>query len=620
MRILLFFIVLSCFFSAFSAVTTLAADVQVTAEINPTSFSEDQAASFVLTVSGARSAEPEMPRTEGLHIVYQGQSSQTSWVNGEVSSAISYNFLVQAEKPGKFTIPPVNVTIKGETYTTESVQCTVLPTQNAGGQIRGNSGGARGSSSGANPNIVEIKDIGFMRIVPETKRMYSGQVVPFILKAYFRAGQRVTLKSAPRLSGEDFLLQSLDEEPIQQQEHVKGKLYTSLTWKGTLSAVKEGSFPLTVEMDAEVLVRSRSRLRGSPFGSSLLDDPFFADILGNYSRRNITVSSPENTVTVLDLPTENRPADFSGAIGTFSLNVAASPLDGKIGDPITMKMQLDGSGNFALVQAPTLSDEQGWKTYPASGSVKDLGGGKGEKTFEQALIPTDQSLNSIPPVRFSYFDPKIEEYVTLNSDPIFLHLQKADNVSAAPVDAQSTPQAKAPLSAGQEGQKNLESANKLHLASLKPDLGRLVPSIEPLYHKLSFVLLLGIALLLILLSLLFFLRQRRLAKDPSILRRREVQGRLATHYEGMKKALASQSQKDFLQHCRAAIQQGTGQAWGLSPEAVTLADLEQRLPVEDPLRAIFVRLEQSEYAGEQLPQADLEKMLQTTRKELGKLV
>ncbi|MCI5120873.1 MAG: hypothetical protein D3908_06735, partial [Candidatus Electrothrix sp. AUS4] len=126
--------------------------------------------------------------------------------------------------------------------------------------------------------------------------------------------------------------------------------------------------------------------------------------------------------------------------------------------------------------------------------------------------------------------------------------------------------------------------------------------------------------LLLVLALLFFLRQRRLAKDPGILRRRGVQGRLVEHYEGMKTALASQDQKAFLQHCRAAIQQGIGELWRLAPEAVTLADLEQRLPAEDPLRAVFARLEQSEYAGEQLPQADLEEMLQTTRKELDKLV
>ena len=71
-RIVVLPVLLSCFFSAFSAMA-LAADIQVTAELDPASFSEDQAARFVLTVRGARSAEPEMPSAEGLHFIYQGQ-------------------------------------------------------------------------------------------------------------------------------------------------------------------------------------------------------------------------------------------------------------------------------------------------------------------------------------------------------------------------------------------------------------------------------------------------------------------------------------------------------------------------------------------------------------------
>ncbi|MCI5220776.1 MAG: hypothetical protein D3914_16680, partial [Candidatus Electrothrix sp. LOE2] len=341
MRSCLLSALLTCVLSVLVAAPAAGADIQVSAKLEPARFAEDQAARFVLTVTGARSAEPDMPVAQGLHFVYQGQSSQTSWINGKISSSIAYTFLVQADKAGQFTVAPVKVAAEGKTYTTEPVQCTVLPVQNSGGQAGGTPSGA-GAAPGAGPDGDTGKNIGFMRIMPETERMYSGQIVPFTLKAFFRSGQRITLKSAPRLSGEDFLLQSLDEEPRQQQEQVNGALYTSLIWQGTLSAVKEGEVPLTVEMDAEVLVRSRSRHRADPFGSSLLDDPFFSDILSNYTRRDIKISSPEKTITVLDLPTENRPDDFSGAIGNFSLAVAASPLDGKVGDPITLKMQLDG--------------------------------------------------------------------------------------------------------------------------------------------------------------------------------------------------------------------------------------------------------------------------------------
>lgn len=612
-RALLLIVLLTGFISAPSS----AADIEVTAKLEPARFSENQVSRFVMTVNGAQSAEPDMPVADGLRFVYQGKSSQASWVNGKISSSISFNFIVQAEKSGEFTIAPINVTVGGTIYTSESVSCTVLAVQKSGSRAAASASAKGPADSGIRPGAEEIKNIGFMRIISETERMYSGQVIPFTLKAYFRSGKRVTLKSAPHLNGEDFLLQSLDEEPVQQQERVNGITYTSLTWQGTLSAVKEGTVSLSAAMDAEVLVRSKSRLPGSPFSSSLLDDPFFAGVLGNYSRRDITVLSPEKTVSVLDLPTEKRPDDFSGAIGIFSLAVTASPLDGKVGEPISMKMQLDGSGNFTSVQAPILTEEQGWKIYPASGSVKDLGGGKGAKTFEQALIPTEQGLTAVPSVRFSYFDPKIEEYVTLNSDPIPLHLQAADEDIAAPGNSGSL--ARVVPQGENKARKDSAAGPGQHLAPLKPELGKLLLAVQPVYEKLWFRLLILTALLCVLLSFALFLRQRKLAKDPSILRRRKMQARLAEQYKGMKQALAMQDQEAFHRHCRAAVQEGAGGAWGLAPEAVTLADLEQRLPTEAPLRTVFARLEQSGYSGEQLPQADLEEILQTVKKELDKL-
>ncbi len=607
MQIWLLSALFMCLLSAIAAVAVAAADIQVTAKLEPARFAEDQAARFIITVIGAGSAQPETPVADGLRFGYPSQSNQSSIqiINGRISSndIISFVFTVQAEKTGTHTIGPVNVTIDEKVYTTQPVTCNVLPV------------GKNTASLG--------KKIGFLRIMPETERMYSGQVVPFAVRFYVQPGMEEAIQklSSLKFVGDNFLQYSLDKRAKQRQEHFNGEIFTTLTWQGTLSAVKEGRFPLTMEMNVEVLVPSKKRHRRNPFGSSLFEGLFLSDILGNYTRRDIKISSPEKKISVLDLPTEKRPDDFSGAIGTFSLAVAASPLDGKVGDPITLKMQLNGSGNFALVQAPSLMEDKGWKVYPASGTVQDLGGGKGEKSFEQALIPTEQGLTVIPPVRFSYFDPKAEEYVTLTSDPVSLSLQPADEQTISPTGTPATP---VPQTVQQGGEKDASPSNPAsqparHLAPLKPELGELAPTIQTLYEKLWFQLLIAAGVLCLLAALVLHLRQRRLARDPSILRRKEVQGRLAEHYEGMRKALAVEDQEAFHQHCRAAIQERTGEVWGLAPETVTLADLEQRLPDESSLRSVFVRLEQSGYAGEQLAPADLEEILQTTRNELDTL-
>ncbi len=54
--------------------------------------------------------------------------------------------------------------------------------------------------------------------------------------------------------------------------------------------------------------------------------------------QNVTVDSDPLTVQVLPLPRENVPAGFSGAVGTYSLTLTASPTNVAMGDPVTVKV------------------------------------------------------------------------------------------------------------------------------------------------------------------------------------------------------------------------------------------------------------------------------------------
>jgi hypothetical protein len=583
-------------------------DITVTGAVNRTQFPMDQAVLFSVTVNGARSAKPEMPRADGLQFSYQGQSSQMQWINGKGSSSITFSFMVQGLEAGRHTIEPVRVTVDGKVYTTKPVTCTVLkstavqtpPAGRQGMQPQQNNGPAARLRSG------EADKIGFMRIRPKTDTIYSGQLVPFTIKAYFRQGLRVTLKSAPRFTGENFILQSIDDKPVQQDELVNGERYTSLTWHGALSAVKEGTFPLDVEMDASLLVRSGSRQQSSPFGSMFSNDPFFDDFFAQYSRRDVKVASPEKSITVKDLPTAGRPDNFTGAIGTYSLAVAADPKKSKVGDPITLKMIVSGSGNFGLVQAPTLTDLQGWKTYPAAESFSEQGPGRGEKTFEQAIVPTTDSLHQIPAIAFSYFDPDAGEYITLTSDPIPIELAKSSRKSAASVP--TTVDTRQVTAQPQAGPGNL--------APLHTEQGKTVTALVPLYTKSWFIVAMALALICLIAAWVLYIRRRRLEKDPTILQNRELRSRLNNHLEKMQQAMSEGKQSEFIHHGRAAIQHQYGILKDQEAQSITLADLEQWLPEENPLLEIFNRLEHAGYSGEVLDQATMESMTQTLRKEL----
>ena len=84
----------------------------------------------------------------------------------------------------------------------------------------------------------------------------------------------------------------------------------------------------------------------------------------------------------------------------------ANPKRVQVGDPITIKAEIAGRGNFDRVNAPALTDENGWHEYPPSANFKqdDESGTSGTKTFEMVVSPNEVKQN-LPPLAFSYFDP-----------------------------------------------------------------------------------------------------------------------------------------------------------------------------------------------------------------------
>ena len=104
-------------------------------------------------------------------------------------------------------------------------------------------------------------------------------------------------------------------------------------------------------------------------------------------QKPIVSVSPEVVFTVLPLPTTDQPENFTGAIGDFDWKVEATPVDVEIGEPITLTMEISGTGNFDRVEAPVFPENPDWKTYSPSAKFLEQGNSyTGTKIFEQAIV------------------------------------------------------------------------------------------------------------------------------------------------------------------------------------------------------------------------------------------
>ncbi|HZJ14678.1 MAG TPA: hypothetical protein VFD27_06495, partial [Chthoniobacteraceae bacterium] len=130
----------------------------------------------------------------------------------------------------------------------------------------------------------------------------------------------------------------------------------------------------------------------------------------------------------------------------------------------------------------------------------------GTKVFEMAVVPEERKTQ-MPQVRFSYFDPASEKYVTLNSEPAALAVEGAPLAPGPPkttVAPEPTPEAPAPAPApAPEAVKDIEG--------LKYEMGTRRESFVPLYRTRAFWL----AQVLPLLGFLGLLGVRFLRKDEA---------------------------------------------------------------------------------------------------------
>src|SRR6058998_1098135 len=397
----------------------------VTAVLSNSEIVVGETVELQIKVTGAGDAQPpEEISVDGLEIRATGQSRQFEIHNFATNSSVTYNYTILPLRAGRFTIPPQTVRAGGKLLRTPELILNVA-------DAPGSSAGAR-QSRGRQSQSVSAGDLLFAELIVPKKVAYVGEIVPVQIRMGFDPRVRPRLIEPPEITGQGFTAQKLQQSG-QTSETINGRPYDVVTYKTAIAAARAGKFEVgPVKAKAQVLVpraRSAPRPRSrSPFDLFDLDDPFsdpfFSDPFGEVGeRREIEINSEPVAFDVKPLP-QNAPANFSGAIGNFTMTTDAKPKSVQVGDPITVTTTISGRGNFDRVNAPGIEDEHGWHKYPPSSKFKqdDDVGISGTRTFETVLSPNEKK-QSMPVMAFSYFDPVKEQYVTLRSDPIAINVQ-----------------------------------------------------------------------------------------------------------------------------------------------------------------------------------------------------
>jgi len=572
------------------------------ATIEPQQISLGESARLTIVTSGSGTLSVPLPVVAGLEFRVVGEKRLVQMIHGAAIETTSIIVRVTPDSTGTFTIP-------GFTPKAPPLVLRVTPGDGAGASSAPDDEALLGRSAltpgTTNANGIRLTADGsaFVRLSTPKHEIYVGESIPVEIQVGMREGFAVSVNGLPKLNSGDFTLNNLSRQPERVEKSIDGKPFTVITWRSLLSAIKPGSYSLTFE--APVTVRIRTRPQRETMLDDLLGDPFMQNVFGATVQKELQVTSPEAAFTVLALPTEGRPADFGGAVGSFKVTTDVSSATITAGDPVTLRMHVNGAGNFDRVSSTMLGGDGEWKTYEpkASFNSPDPTGFRGEKIFEQPLIPAHSGAQTIPPIPFSYFDPGTHRYETARSAPL--------TVAVLPSAADSTASAPAPT-ADSTG----KPIDAMH-GGLRPDHAvsdAAVSNLVPLYLQPRFVALSSALALLFFGGWLALRRRERGATDTHT----RAASRMAESFlDRMSAASAAGDAALFFNTARAAIQQVLSARQRIPPEQITAAEVDAQLGADAAdIRQIFALADEANYAGRALQPADFERWTQIVRRQL----
>jgi hypothetical protein len=510
---------------------------------------------------------PGIPNIAGLQFQYVGPSSAFSFVNRHTSSSVTYTYVVTAQRDGEFTIPGLRANIGGQQLDSAPLKLIVT---------KASAPSADAVNSGSEP--------AFLKFAFPKAKVYVGEAEVARLELYLRDDVQdlrgFQLTSAPT---DGFSAGKTVELPNQRRRtQIGNHVYTIIPLALPLTAVRTGPLTLGPFTASAVVV-----LPGQNQGG----DPFFRQFFNQGEQKQVTLASEPFNVESRPLPEENKPANFTGAVGSFTMTATAGPTALTVGDPITVRVQIFGRGALDSVTLPTQGAWGDFKTYPPTTKLEttDQFGFQGTKTFEQIISPQNSDVHKLPALAFSFFNPEDGQYHTLTQPAVPLTVKAA---GASPMPTLAVTKSAAP-----------ENQSPQDILPIKESLGELSQKQVPLVAQPGFLAAQSVPVLAFLAAFIWRKRTDNLANNPRLRRQRAVAALVASGMDDLKKYAAENKPDEFFATLFRLLQEQLGERLDCPASAITENVIEEHPVLRgapkatlDALREQFQLCNQARYA------------------------
>jgi len=357
-------------------------------------------------------------------------SSQQVSVNGKTESSISYVFSLQPKTSGTLSLPAATVDVEGKKLSCSPVTINVINTAH----VRGASAPSNGLQLPGGffqEDILGEDEIDRTELFQKGETAGSQQWVDIFVKV--SANKTTCIVGEPILVTYELFTRLRSQSKVAKQPAINGCTVYEMTTQDQLPQI--GKYK---GKDYKSYVIRKIQLFPLQTGDLKLDIASVENEITLYKRsaygditpvtQTVTLSSEPLTIHVNPIPEKNKPTDFNGTIGNFSINAKASKLIDTAEDNNMLEISIEGFGNFQSINCPKINWPKATEHFDnteRSDINKMVFPSSGNKVFSIPFVAKQQGKLIIPSIEFSYLDINSQQYKTVRSDSITIQVAPA---------------------------------------------------------------------------------------------------------------------------------------------------------------------------------------------------
>jgi hypothetical protein len=407
---------------AFQWGQALSQNASIKVELGPEEIGENQAWTITITVYNERlRSYDNFPDIEGFRKRGTSTQSQTSIVNGQISSTQGVIMTYMPTRQGTFTIPSFKMKVNEQMVDVIGKKIKVgPPVQNrTSDPFRSlfDNDPARDPFNGGEPEFVDVKEEAFLALTTNKDDVYVGEGFTATLSFFVADNNRAPMQFydlGRQLSDilkklkpascweENFNIENIEGESVD----VGGRGYTQY------KIYQAAFFPLNnspVEFPSVGLEMIKFKVARNPsfFGQNRKED--FK-----------TFYSKPKKITVKDLPPH--PLRDVVSVGDYRMDERLNAVNLTTGQSVSYDFNVYGEGNISSIEKPNVKGDDNFDFYEPNikqNINREQGRVTGSKSFSYFMIPKEPGTYRLGDYfQWVFFNPATKQYDTLQSTQV----------------------------------------------------------------------------------------------------------------------------------------------------------------------------------------------------------